>query len=462
MKFKYLLCRKTVLFIVFLFDALGNLANMDLLLIQPAPPSDYGNDALRFISNFARRNYLGIPPLSLGIIAALTPPDWNVTILQEPADQITFDEKADLVGITAVTHIVKRGYEIADKFRKRGIKVIMGGIHPTVMYEEALQHCDAVCIGEAESIWKNVLEDLQKGHLKKIYKAEYYFDFNHYVSPRRDLMSTSGPFFYSAETVEASRGCPYDCDFCSVALAHGKKIRYRQPSSIISEIEKIRKKRIFFVDNNIIANKQKAQEMFLAMAPLKKNWTAQATISIADDIELVKAAADAGCYGLLIGIENVTDEGLQKYQKSKKSFEALRKSVKIIKDHGIAVLAHMIFGNDFETKESLKITLERLNHLDVASASLGILVPYPGTRIAENLEKQNRILTKDWNMYDVHHLVFSPARFSPEEFIEEIHFIRKEFFAYRKILSRTIHYRNPAIFGFNLSTRSHNRVGMAL
>jgi len=389
---------------------------MDLLLIQPASPSDYGNDALRFISNFARRNYLGIPPLSLGILAALTPPDWNIKILQEPADQISFDEKADLVGITAVTHIVKRGYEIADKFRERGIKVIMGGIHPTVMFEEALQHCDAVCIGEAELIWKNVLEDLQKGHLKKIYKAEHYFDFNHYISPRRDLMSTSGPFFYSAETVEAY----------------------------------------------IIANKQKAKEMFLAMAPLKKSWTAQATISIAEDIELVKAAADAGCYGLLIGIENVTDEGLQKYKKSKKSFEALRKSVKIIKDHGIAVLAHMIFGNDFETKESLKITLERLNQLDVASASLGILVPYPGTRVAENLEKQNRILTKDWNMYDVHHLVFSPARFSPEEFIKEIQFIRKEFFAYRKIVSRTIHYRNPVIFGFNLSSRSHNRVGMAL
>lgn len=435
---------------------------MNLLLIQPASQDDYGNDALRFISNFARRNYLGIPPLSLGIIASLTPSEWSIKILQEPADRIHFDEKADLVGITAVTHNVKRGYEIADNFRERGVKVIMGGIHPTVMVEEALLHCDAVCIGEVEPVWKTILEDFLQDRLKKKYKADDYFNFDHYIPPRRDLMSASGSIFYSAETVEASRGCPHDCDFCSVALTHGKKIRYRKPGSIISEIERIQGKRIFFVDNNIIADKKKAKELFLALAPLKKKWTAQATISIADDIELVKAAANADCYGLLIGIENLTDKGFQKYKKSKKSFEALQKALKILKDNGIAVLAHMVFGNDFESRESMKITLERLNRLDVASASLGILVPYPGTRFTEKLEKQNRILTKDWNLYDVHHLVFSPARFTPEEFIEEIQFIRKEFFSYRRIIFRTIRYRNPAVFGFNLASRSHNRVGMVL
>lgn len=432
---------------------------MDLLLIQPASPSDHEDSSLRFISNLARENYLAIPSLSLGIVAALTPPGWNIRILQEPVDQINFEEKADLVGITAVTHIAKRGYEIADGFRARGRKVVMGGIHPTVMFEEALQHCDAVCIGEAEPVWHRIIEDFCNGSLKRIYKAEKYFDFDNYIPPRRDLLSTSGAFFYSAETIEASRGCPYNCDFCSVALTHGKKIRYRKLSNIISEMEKINKNRIFFVDNNIIANKQKAKELFLAMPPLKKRWTAQATISIADDIGLVKAAAGAGCYGLLIGIENLTDKGFQKYKKSKKSFEALQNAIKILKDNGIAVLAHMVFGNDFESRESMKITLERLNRLDVASASLGILVPYPGTRFTEKLEKQNRILTKDWNLYDVHHLVFSPALFTPEEFIEEIQFIRKEFFSYRRIISRTIRYRNPAVFGFNLSSRSHNRVG---
>ena len=399
-----------------------------------------------------------IPSLALGILASLTPSDWNIRILQEPKDKINFDEKADLVGITAGTHIVKRGYEIADQFRKRGVKVIMGGIHPTVLPEEALQHCDSVCIGEAELIWGEVIRDLQSGNLQRIYKANNYFDLNQYKSPRRDIMPSSGSFFYSVDTVETSRGCPYNCDFCSVAFSHGSKIRYRNFNNLLLEIEEIKKNKLFFVDNNIIANKAKAKELFQELAPLKKRWTGQATISISDDPQLVKLAADSGCYGLLIGIENITDEGLKKYSKSKNSFESLKQSVKILKDHGIGVLAHMIFGNDFDTKESMAITLERLFELDVASASLGILVPYPGTTFTQNLEKQNRIFTKDWNLYDVHHLVFDPANFSHDEFIKEIRFLREKFFSYKKIVSRTIKHRNPFVFGFNLSSRNHNHV----
>ena len=435
---------------------------MRLLLIQPAPLNYRKDDSLRFISNFARKNYFSIPPLSLGILAALTPPDWDVIIRQEPADQIDFDENVDLVGITAVTPIVNRAYEIADQFRKRSVKVIMGGIHPSAMPDEALKHCDSVCIGEAELVWKEVLEDLLDGKLKTIYKSEEYFDMNFYTPPRRDIISSSGSFFYSAETVETSRGCPYDCDFCSVSITHGKKIRYRHSENVISEIEKIEKKRLFFVDNNIVAKNEKAKDLFQALIPLKKKWTGQASISIADDLQLTKLAADSGCYGLLIGIESVLDEGLKKYKKSKNSFKELKKSLNILKDHGIAVLAHMVFGNDFETKDSMLETLERLFELDVASATLGILVPYPGTRLASNLEKQDRILTKDWNKYDIHHLVFEPANFSAIEFAREIQSLREEFFSYRKILSRTIKNRNPMVFGFNLSSRSHNRVNPVL
>ncbi len=415
-----------------------------------------------FISNFARKNYFSIPPISLGILAELTPPSWDVKIIQEPQHQIDFDEQADLVGITAVTNTVKRGYQIADQFRIRGVKVIMGGIHPTARTEEALCHCDSVCIGEAELIWNDVLMDLKNKRLKKRYKADRLFDLHSYASPRRNLMTISDSFFFSAETIESSRGCAFNCDFCSVSLTHGNKVRYRHHENVAEEISKIQRKRLFFVDNNIAANQEKAKELFKSLIPFKKKWTGQASISITEDLELLKYAADSGCYGLLVGIESITDVGLKKYKKSKNDFTSLKTSVKILRDHGIAVLAHMVFGNDFDTKDLMVETLERLYELDIASATLGILVPYPGTKLAENLEKQERILTKDWDLYDINHLVFKPQNFSCEEFVEQVQHIRHEFFSFNKMLSRAINYRNPTVFGFNLSLRSHNPVSIVV
>ncbi len=411
---------------------------------------------------FARKNYFTVPPISLGILAAMTPSFWEVKIVQEPHQQVNFDEPADLVGITANTGNVIRGYQIADEFRVRGVTVIMGGIHPTVRTDEALEHCDSVCVGEAELIWNDVLEDVQKRRLEKKYKADTYFNLQDYTPPRRDLMTTSNSLFYSAVTIETSRGCPYNCDFCSVSLSHGNRIRYRQPDNVAEEISKIKRKKFFFVDNNIVANNRKAKELFKSLIPLKIRWTGQATISIADDPELLKYAVDSGCYGLLIGLESITDEGFKKYKKSKKDFMTLKSAIKTLKDHGIAVQAHLVFGNDFDTKDSITETLERLYELDIASATLGIMVPYPGTKLADNLERENRILTKNWNLYDIHHLVYKPKNFASEEFLKEIQKIRNEFFSVGKILSRTYNCRNLVVLGFNLSVKSHNRVGLKI
>ena len=195
---------------------------------------------------------------------------------------------------------------------------------------------------------------------------------------------------------------------------------------------------------------------------MKKTWTAQSGISIAKDPELLKLAVDSGCNGLLIGIESVLDAGLSKYSKNPGKFDELKETLTRLKDHGISVLAHMIFGNDFETMETFPETLERLKELDVASASLGIMIPYPGTKLAENMEKEGRIITRDWDYYDIHHLVFQPLNFSHEDFLKEMEKLRNDYFSFRDIMSRTMKYQDPKVFGFNIMQRSHNKVHHSL
>jgi radical SAM superfamily enzyme YgiQ (UPF0313 family) len=431
---------------------------MKLILIEPLNRTSIIRRKRSFLQKIPLNTYFNMPALALGILAALTPDNWDVKILQEPADTIEYDEEVDLVGISAATHTAKRAYEIGDEFRKRGKKVIMGGIHPSVMTEESLQHCDSVCIGEAETVWKKILKDVEKGKLTQTYRAENHFDLKEYAPPKRELMPDHKSIFYKTKTLEASRGCPHDCDFCSVSIIHGRKIRYRPIENLISEIEHLENSHLFFVDNNIIANPERAKQLFREIIPLKKRWTGQATISIAKDRELLKLASDSGCYGLLVGLESLAKEGFDKYQKNLRNMEELHEALRIIKEHGIGILAHMVFGDDFETKETIQETIENLMKLDVVTANLGILVPYPGTTLASKLKEQNRILTWDWDYYDIHHLVFQPKNFSCEEFLEQMQNIRKRYFSVKNILSRSISHRSPNVLGHNITSCSHNRV----
>jgi radical SAM superfamily enzyme YgiQ (UPF0313 family) len=433
---------------------------MRLLLIEPTNQLTTLKSNYHFYENISHNEFLNLFPLALGVLAGLTPPDWDVTIIQEPKDKIDFDNEADLVGITAATHTVKRGYEISREFRKRGKKVIMGGIHPSVMYQEALLHCDSVCIGEAEPVWKDILVDVKLGKLKKTYRSESPFDLGLYTPPQHEFTSKRKSSFFNIGTVETSRGCPYNCDFCSVSIIHGRKIRYRPLENLIPEIESIDKKTLFFVDNNIAANVNYAKKLFFEMKPLKKKWTGQATISIAKDRELLKLAGESGCFGVLVGIESIVKEGFEKYSKSVKSLDDLKESLKILKDHGIGVEAHLVFGNDFDTKDTMKESLDNLLQLDFLAASLNIIVPYPGTRLTTQLEKQKRILSRDWNYYDTNHLVFKPSNFTCEAFIEEMKILRKGFHSLTAICSRTLSFariRPLVAFGVNISTRSHNK-----
>ncbi len=420
---------------------------MKLLLIEPA------NKHAELRGNFR------IPPLSLGVLAGLTPEEWEVTIVQEPMDPVDFDENWDLVGITAATNNVLRGYEVADRFRERGIKVVMGGIHPTVLPDEALLHCDAVCIGEGESVWGSILSDATSGTLKNKYKQTRFLDLRHYTPPRRSVMPVRRSFFFDVGTVETTRGCPYHCEFCSVGLMHGNKVRTRPLTPLLREIESIENDLLFFVDNNVISNKTFAKKLFREMIPMKKRWVAQSTISIAGDKELLKLASESGCFGLLIGLENITRKGFTKYNKSLNNLAELKEALRLLKEHGISVLATMVFGNDGDDRDTLRESLDNLLTIDLIAASLGMLIPYPGTQTAAFLERENRILTKNWDLYDINNLVFKPKQFSCAEFREEMRSLRRTYFSWPHIVRRTVSHRQNNIrfgFGLNVAMRLHN------
>ena len=214
------------------------------------------------------RTEFRVPSLVLELLASQTPPDWDVRIIQEPFDGIDFDEEVNLVGITVVTNTANRAYQIADEYRKRDKKVIMGGIHPTILHQEALNHCDAVCLGEGETIWGDILQDFKKGKLRPLYRQDRMTDLDNYPVLNREAVRKRRSLFFDIGTIETSRGCPHICDFCSVHIMHSRKMRHRPLESVLKEMESIDNRSLFFVDNNIISNIPYAKKLFREMIPL--------------------------------------------------------------------------------------------------------------------------------------------------------------------------------------------------
>lgn len=399
------------------------------------------------------------PPLQLATIASLTPNEIDMEIIDENVNPINFNDDADLIAISAMTALAPRAYQIADTFRERGIKVVLGGIHPSTLPNEALQHADSVLIGEAEYTWTKLIMDYKKSKLKKIYPYEKKVSLENLPLPRRDLYK-KGKYF-TENTLQISRGCPFDCNFCSVTEFFGKTYRFKPINDIIQEIESLKGRDFFFVDDNIIGNLNYAEQLFKALKPLNINWVSQAPITFGKNNDFLKLAADSGCKAVFIGFESLSSINLKQSGKFQNKVEHYNEYIKKIHEHGIAIQGAFIFGFDNDDKNVFRNIIEFSYNNDLESCQFTILTPFPGTRLYSELESQNRILHHDWSKYDCANVVFKPKNLTAEELQEGFEWSYYEFNSYYSIISRLLKSRRylkfflPLNFGFRKIIHSH-------
>jgi len=404
--------------------------------------------------NLRNRKKPPCPPLGLSMVAALTPPEVEVSLTDENVTAIDFQEETDLVGITVQTITAQRAYEIADTFRARGVKVILGGSHPSALPEEASQHADAVVIGEAEEIWSKVLKDFKGNKLQRVYRQHGRPSLVNLPIPRRDLFTKGA--YYVPNTLSTTRGCPYACSFCSVTSFFGHTYRCRPVEEVLKEIETLgHSKLIAFVDDNIFGNPRFAKELFRALVPYKIRWAAQASVTVARDDELLKLAAASGCMLLLIGFETLSPANLAAVGKKVNVVDEYETVIRKIHSHGIAIHGFFILGLDEDDEDVFERTVRFAQKMRLETAQFVWPVPFPGTALFESLDKADRIVTKDWSQYESKP-VFEPKLMSREMLQKGYDWTWREFYSLPSIWRRigVAHRSLVPFWATNLSFRA--------
>ena len=365
-------------------------------------------------SNVKTRGKIYMSQLTLPLMAALTPARHDVAVLDENVDPIDFDARVDVVGITALTPTAPRAYEIADEFRRRGVKVVMGGVHPSLMADEAAVHADSVVIGESEGVWPQLLADLENGGVKPVYRADEKPDLAGLPIPLRGLMKENA--YLNIPKVETSRGCPYRCSFCSTTVFYGPRMRFRPVEDVIAEVKAANHRFVFFTDNNITANRGYAKRLFKALAPLGIYWLSQGSIDMAGDDELMELAQASGCAGMLVGFESLSEENIVSMgKKASNRVAEYEEKIKKLHSHQIGLIGCFVLGFDGDDKTVFEKTVNFIQRNNIDCPQLTVLTPYPGTALREQLESEGRILHSRWEKYDVGNVVFRPKQMSPEE-----------------------------------------------
>jgi len=372
--------------------------------------------------------------LSLLSVAAETPDGVDVEIVDEQVDEIRWDRCYDLVGITCMTAAAPRAYEISRAFRQRGVPVVLGGMHPTFLSGEALRHADAVCVGEAEGVWPRILADARAGRLGGIYGAERPNDLRGLRLPPRQLLQRSR--YGTVQAVQATRGCPHGCSFCSVTAFHKGLFRARPVEEVAAEVAALPERFFLFVDDNLTADRDYAMELFRALRPLGKLWVSQSTLRMTDDAAVVSAAAAAGCIGLFVGLETFSAANLEAANKGFHKVEQYRDRIRFLHSHGIGVQAGIVFGFDHDGPDVFARTLRLLDEVEVDTIQVSILTPLPGTAWFDSMRP--RIFDRDWAHYDYHHAVFEPARMAAADLRAGHDWVTREFYRPWRIARRLV------------------------
>jgi radical SAM superfamily enzyme YgiQ (UPF0313 family) len=402
--------------------------------------------------------------LNLPYVAAVTRPDAEVKIVDEAFQKVDFDEKVDLVGITAQTPVVPRAYEIAEEFKKRGVPVVMGGVHASMLPEEALQHVDAVLVGEAEEVWPDLIEDLRKGQLKRIYQGNGFVDSSKLPLPRRELLNEK--FYFPLKLLETTRGCPHRCDFCGVSKFFGFRYRNRPISEIERELETLfkegpvmnpalkkilsffgkdlpyflKRRLLYIIDSDVAGDKRFCLELFSLLKEFDLRWWGHAPVSVAFDQKLLEGLSQSGCIALNIGFESFSTKNLQTMGKGFNQPSRYAEAVKRIHDQGIGIMGTFIVGLDDDDPGVFQRIIDFCINEKLDWALTFIMSPYPGTDSFKRLEKEGRIFCRDWEKYDSLNAVYQPLLMSPEELEKGMRRIWKEVFSlnsiYKRILKR--------------------------
>lgn len=367
------------------------------------------------------------PPLNLATLAALTPSEHEVVIDDGCIAPVEAKRSADLVAITAMTSQAPAAYALADEYRARGIPVVLGGIHPSMCPDEAGEHADTVVLGEADRLWPDIVQDFANGKMKSRYHDPDPVDLAEIAIPRRDLLDPAG--YVGFNSVQTTRGCPFNCNFCSVTTMSGVKYRFRPAEKVVEEARTLNGRCIYFVDDNIIGNPRRAKDLFRALIPLKRRWASQVTINFARDEELMRLAKESGCQGVFIGFETLSDSSVRDAGKGVNRPTEYLRDIERIHKAGIKVWGSFILGFDNDDLETFRKTLEFVEKAKLEFAQFSLMTPLPGTALYRQFEEEDRILHREWEKYDLGAVVFKHPLFGAKR----LHFEKNH--SYRRFYS---------------------------
>ncbi|MCM0083084.1 B12-binding domain-containing radical SAM protein [Geomonas sp. Red32] len=419
---------------------------MKLLLISPGWPKGrlWGELGFKF------------PSLSLAAIAAATPEGWDIFLGDENLAPLDFSADADLVGITAMTPQAPRAYEIAAAFRSRGIPVVMGGFHASNLPEEALEHVDAVVVGEGEPVWPLLVADLEEGKLKRSYRGASRAGLSGLPRARREIFT--GDRYLLTNTIQTTRGCPHDCEFCSVTTFFGRRYRERPIPEVLGELAEMRKDGsfVFFVDDNLVGNRSYALELFRGMRGMGFKWLSHAPIDLGADAELLQSAGEAGCVGMFVGFESLSQKTLAAIGKRTNQAARYLEQARAFRDHGIGILGSFVLGCDGDTPAVFEQISGFCESARLEAAIFPILTPYPGTRVRQRLEADGRIVSNEWRDYDMGHVTYRPVGMSGRELQEGHDRLNRSFYSFPSMFRRIFRWhRSLQVFApMNLGFRA--------